>query len=446
MKILKSLLCLGLVLFFLAIFCSEARAEVAPPTITKFISGQNFTVAGTAPGGSEVLIYLDGNFIGQAETESTVKQNELNFIFQYQGEKMAAGVHSVMIITKDKTSLVLSAPLAEVKFALDILPAPTLIAPNENTVVGEKKPLIIGLTKSGSFVKIFIDGVYNGKTEILNHESGTANFAYKPFLNLSLGQHEVYMIAENQEGQISQPSAVSSFKVELPMPAPTLFQPVVNVNTSDSRPFIVGLTKNNSQVKVYIDNKYSGEFQAKNHQSGTANFAYKSDQTLKRGRHSVYAVAIDERGKKSTSSNIIYFLVRNSAIAQSAQEEKIDNTKIIEEPKQNDSNSQQSSAFKNADIIKEKTPAEKAIEELSQQDEKDLEKIKDFIGDREDNKDVIGGMVNEGRLSQSKLKVSLILFILFLLGVIAWLIWVNRELVKERNLQNQQEDKKDKLL
>ena len=150
MKILKSLLCLGLVLFFLAIFCSEARAEVAPPTITKFISGQNFTVAGTAPGGSEVLIYLDGNFIGQAETESTVKQNELNFIFQYQGEKMAAGVHSVMIITKDKTSLVLSAPLAEVKFALDILPAPTLIAPNENTVVGEKEPLIIGLTKSGS--------------------------------------------------------------------------------------------------------------------------------------------------------------------------------------------------------------------------------------------------------------------------------------------------------
>jgi hypothetical protein len=53
--------------------------------------------------------------------------------------------------------------------------------------------------------------------------------------------------------QVSSESNIINFIIELPMPAPTVFKPVVNLNTSMSRPFIVGLAKNNSKVKIYID-------------------------------------------------------------------------------------------------------------------------------------------------------------------------------------------------
>ncbi|MFH0955934.1 MAG: hypothetical protein V1801_01835 [Candidatus Falkowbacteria bacterium] len=455
MKVLKSLLCVSLVLFFSVIFSAEARAEAAVPKIIKLVGGENFIMAGVAPAGSEVLIYLDGNFIGQTETEITSEQTEPSFNFQYQGsQKLADGTHTVMAVAKDKTSLVLSAPSDEVKFTVNLLPAPTLIAPDETTVTAKVKPLIVGLTRSDSLVKIFIDGIYNGKTEILNHESNTANFAYKPFLNLNRGWHKVYAIAEDGAGRVSQMSEVLHFNIELPMPAPTMLKPVVNENTFQSEPFIVGLAKNDSRIKVYIDKEYNGEFEVKNHPSGTANFAYKPVEPLIRGNHLVYAVAMDKRGKQSEWSNTVYFSTRDSDIAQSAQEEKSDTVVSLEEPGEAAKiNSLAPVISDSSGAIEKKSESEvavlseqiEAIKNLNQQDEASLEKIKSLIGDNAEEKAKTGqGMINEGELNQSKLKLSLALFILFLVGVVAWLLWVNRELVKERRAQNEAENKAGK--
>jgi len=452
MKVLKSLLCVGLVLFFAVIFSNAARAETAAPKIVKLVGSENFIIAGVAPAGGEILIYLDGNFVGQVEAEITSEQTEPSFNFQYKGEqKLADGTHTVMVVAKDKTSLVLSAPSDEVKFTVNLLPAPTLIAPDETTITAKVKPLIVGLTRSDSLVKIFIDGVYNGKTEILSHESNTADFAYRPFLNLSRGWHEVYAIAEDSSGRTSQLSEVLSFNIELPLPAPTMLKPVVNDNTYVNHPFIVGLAKNDSKIKVYIDKKYNGEFEVKNHQSGVANFAYKPVKPLARGNHLVYAVAIDKRGKESNWSNIVYFSTKDAAIAQSAQEKRSDTVASIEEPKDVAINNIEAPVIsKNSGAIEEKAEAvqpapENAVKKLSQQDEASLEKLKNLIGDDSGEKATTGqGMINEGRLNQGKLKLSLVLFILFLVGVVAWLLWVNRELVKERRAQNEAEEKAEK--
>ena len=333
-------------------------------------------------------------------------------------------------------------------------PAPTLIAPNQTTITAKTKPLIVGLTKSGSLVKIFIDGIYDGKTEILNNESNTANFAYRPFLNLSRGWHKVYAIAENKEAKVSQISKVLRFNIELPMPAPTMFKPVVNKDTSFSRPFIVGLAKNDSKIKVYIDKKYIGEFKVKNQPSGTANFAYKPIKPLVRGNHLVYVVAMDKRGKQSAWSNIVYFSSRNSAIAQSAQEEKKAAVAKIEEPKEVVKIESGTPVIsKSSGVIEKKLdepaavkpePAE-AVKKLKQQAEANPEKLKSLIGNntREKAKNS-QGLIDEGKLNQGKLKLSVVLFILFLVGVVAWLLWVNRELVKERRAQNEAEDKAEK--
>lgn len=444
MKALKSLLCLSLVLLFAAVFSLEARAEIASPKITKLAGGENFIVSGTAPAGSEVLIYLDGGLVGQVETKTKADSGQAEFIFQYQGEKLADGRRAVMAVAKDKTSLILSAPSNEVKFGVNLLPAPILIAPDKKTVTAKTKPLIIGLVRSGSAVKVFIDDIYNGKTEILKHDSNTVNFSYRPFLNLSRGWHKVYAIAENGEGAASRMSEVLRFNIELPLPAPTVFMPVVNEKTSSRRPFIVGLAKNDSKIKVYIDKKLNGEFKVKNHPSGVANFAYKPVKPLTRGNHLVYAIAEDKRGKQSDWSKIIYFPVRNSEIAQSAQEKRNNAAVRIEESKR------MVKPDFSAPIISGSSGAieKESDNKLNNQNQADnLKKVKSLAEDNAAGKVTAGqGMINESNLNQGKLKLSLALFILFLVGVVAWLLWVNRKLIKERQTPIKTEDEigKDK--
>lgn len=322
------------------------------------------------------------------------------------------------------------------------MPAPILIAPNEKTVTAKTKPLIIGLVRSGSAVKVFIDDIYNGKTEILKHDSNTANFSYRPFLNLSRGWHKVYAIAENGEGAASRMSEVLRFNIELPLPAPIVFRPVVNEKTSSRRPFIVGLAKNDSKIKIYIDKKLNGEFKVKNHPSGAANFAYKPVKSLVRGNHLVYAIAEDKRGKQSDWSKIIYFPVRSSEIAQSVQEEKNNVAVRIEEPKKTVKPDFSVPIISGSSGAIEKESDNK----LNDQNQVDnLEKVKSLAEENAAGKATAGqGLINESNLNQGKLRLSLALFILFLVGVVAWLLWVNRELVKERRAQNKTEDEAGK--
>ena len=65
----------------------------------------------------------------------------------------------------------------------------------------------------------------------------------------------------------------------------------------------------------------------------------------------------------------------------------------------------------------------------------------------------VGGAINENKIKQGKLRIDLMIFLLFFVGVLSWLFWVNRELIKEKRKQNQETiDKKkennnqDKLL
>jgi len=333
-------------------------------------------------------------------------------------------------------------------------PAPTLIAPDQTVATAKLKPPITGLSKSGSLVKIYIDGVYNGKTQILNHPSGTANFVYLPFLNLSRGSHQVYAVAEDSDGKLSLQSSILNFKIELPLPAPTILKSVVNKNSSNSRPFIVGLAKNDLKIKVYIDKKYQGEFTVKNHPSGTANFAYRPVVALARGNHLIYTVAVDQRGKESSWSNIVNFASKNSAIAQAAQEKqteaigKLDEFKSAPEIESGAPEISKSSGELEEQVDASAQPT--ALEKLNSKKQEISEEIKNFIATSTQAKTKIAkGMINESRDNQSKLKLSVVLFILFFVAVIAWLLWVNRELIKERQAQDQakkDKDNQDKLL
>ena len=317
------------------------------------------------------------------------------------------------------------------------IPAPTMIEPDESVISGKVKPLIKGLIVDGTLARVYIDGVYNGKTEILAHDSGTANFAYKPFLNLAVGEHTAWAIAEDETGQKSCPSNMLKFRIEQPMPAPTIFSPVASAKTAHNRPFIVGLAKNNSLIKVFIGHKLNGQFQITNHESGTANFAYQPFQGLTKGRHLAYITATDNRGKESCWSNIVYFTVKQSAIDQITAGETIE---IVAEIKEIESDEEESAVVfsKDADIDEDQT-----VEIIDNE-------IQQIIEDGIEEEEASVGLINEDKEKQGKLNTNLIVFIVFLFGIIAWIFWVNRELIKERRsqakkAQDEIEDKIDKI-
>ncbi|OGF25752.1 hypothetical protein A2303_07195 [Candidatus Falkowbacteria bacterium RIFOXYB2_FULL_47_14] len=286
-------------------------------------------------------------------------------------------------------------------------PAPTLIGPDGFKKIGRAKPKITGLTKSGTAVYVYIDGVYNGKTDVLADDSGTADFAYDPFLNLSKGEHIVWAVAKDSQGNKSFISNTLKFSIELPFPAPTLFKPVVNSGTNFEKPYIVGLAKNDSRVKIFIDKKFFGEFDVKNHNSGTTDFAYLPFLPLTEGRHMVYSVSTDKEGKESAWSNIVYFTVErqkesSAPIVAAAESEFPDDS--------------------------EKTNFGKVTEAAASEE---IAEIKALINRDAENTDSTGA-INEKEESQGRLNLNSIIFIVFLLAVISWIFWVNRELIKER--------------
>lgn len=399
-------------------------------------------VTGLCPENSEVMIYLDGIYEGNANVNREQTGID-NFYYQIK-QNLSEGTHAVFAIAKDRTSLRLSDVSNEYSFTITPLTAPTLIQPDENTITGKVKPFITGLTVNNTLVHIFIDDVYNGKTEYLQHESGTANFKYTPFLNLAPGWHTAWAKTEDKSGRISSESNILHFRIENPNPAPSILSTIVNNKTSQDRPFISGVAKNNSKVRVFIDNTLNGEFLVINHVSGTAHFNYKPFLSLKPGRHMVYTTAVDMRGKESVWSNIVYFNVGASKPMQAAETKSVgQSVSAGEEPiekKDFDNEAAKPAPAKETETVKtveeDKTdlPASDIESKEINPDVKDILNPENKSTSTEEK-----GLINESKEQQGKLKLNLIIFIIFLFMVIAWIFWVNRELIKERREQNENE-------
>jgi hypothetical protein len=420
-------------IFFLFIFSvSPVKADsISAPTILaadKLIS--DFTTRPTIQGltlaGTEVDIYIDDIYQGGARVNNTDTDTD-NFFFQPSFD-LGEGVHTVTAVAWAKDFSSNSKHSQEYVFFIEALPAPTLLIPNEEDVVSKLKPRILGLSKSATLIHFYIDGVYNGKTEIIRHESGTANFAYKPFLNLSRTEHVVWAVAEDASGRKSSISNTLNFIVEDPAVSPTLLTPVVNINSSEDQPFIVGLIKNDYKLQVFIDHKLNGEIYPEAHISGITNFAYKPFLSLSPGRHLIYTIGIDARGKESLWSNFIYYTVPDPRILDEAAEEVAVKSIQYTETKQREDSEKDKEMF---DSIA-KTQNNVSTSSLRDNEKKEKIDIESIIGsDEGDETDITGG-INENKEKQNNLKTNIVVFSFFLIAVVAWIFWVNKEIIKEK--------------
>ncbi|MEA1963492.1 MAG: Ig-like domain-containing protein, partial [Patescibacteria group bacterium] len=317
-------------------------------------------------------------------------------------------------------------------------PAPTLIEPNEDAITGKVKPVITGLTVNNTFVHVFVDGKHNGKTEILKHSSGTANFSYKPFLNLTTGWHTVWARTEDASGRVSQTSKFLRFYIENPMPAPIVIK--VDPRAKYNQPLITGLSKNSAKIRIFINHKLNGEFLVANHESGTANFSYLPFLELKPGSHIIYATAVDTRGKESIWSNIVYYNA-GARLAVDSEARKEDNeTNIIDLEEKIKDIEKIDEINLDKDIEDKKREAKQIIDEgIDSESAAAGSDLADILSSVQSDSEEESGLVDESHEVQSKLKLNLVIFIVFLFAVIGWVFWVNRELIKEKREQNKQD-------
>jgi len=463
---------LALVICITATTSSLSAAFVPAPiviAVDQSVSQTRPLITGLTAPGTEVLVYINGSFSKLAELNETETATN-NFYYSLEND-LDSGDYSVTAIARDKTSLVLSLFSTSVDFFVPELSAPTLLAPNKNTVTSDVKPMITGLSESDTTVHVSIDGIINGNTGIINNESVTADFAYQPFLNLSVGQHQVWAVAVSQDGRTSKLSNVLKFNIEAPLPAPTLFAPVVNSSSTQASPFIVGLSKNDSLVKVFIDGNLDGEFIPDAHISGTASFAYQPFLPLVHGQHRIYVTATDSRGKVSAWSNSVDYLVGEPIISPVAAEEEIavlssegvfgtdfkdliilaqffqldpsvslsvDQSLALEKILSDEELLQKLSPGDKADLralARAKISEDSGID-TPEDSEEVISGLDEILGEEQEIAEEQSGLINEDKERQGRLRWNLVIFILFLVAVIVWIFWVNRELIKEKQEQD----------
>lgn len=256
------------------------------------------------------------------------------------------------------------------------------------------KPIIKGETNSDTLVNIYIDGVYNGKTVILSGDEEKIGFDYEAFLFIKSGEHAVWAIAEDEQGNKSAPSDIFFFIVQEDIPAPILYSPTINNNTTFDQPLITGMARNDLKINIYIDNELNGEIEAAENDFDTAVFTFKPEKALSRGQHMLYAVAQDNKGRKSDWSNIIYFKISTPIIIDSAEEENRGDV---------DTATEAENSFQKSENLLSAIEAEEA---------------------------------QTGKDAEKKMPLNLIVFIIFLAGLAGWIVWVNKELIKEKTEQS----------
>ncbi len=144
-------------------------------------------------------------------------------------------------------SLQVSAVSAQTLYGV---PAPTIFESEIVGTVSDAKPLITGVTFNDTVVDVYIDNALVGRAQVANHESGVANFAYKPDSSLDNGEHVIHTVARSLDETVYSINSVSAVV--------NIFQPVEKVSGitvevgENNKTRIVGFVPNGYEVQIFI--------------------------------------------------------------------------------------------------------------------------------------------------------------------------------------------------
>lgn len=394
------------------------------------------SISGLTNKNTDVLVYIDDVLNGLA-TVKVGKTPTDSFNFRVQN-KLKAGKHKMILVAKSKSTKILSAPTKEYFFSVKGVATPVVYQPNESFITGHPYQPITGWSEYSSTVFVYIDGRYDGKVKL---GGGETRFKYIPKSALSVGKHSVYVVAEDVHKEKSQASEIKKFTIEKAFLAPTVFKVKFSAK---NLPVVTGLVRNNSTIRVYLDGKVIAQYLVRKTNGKNVSFAYTINKKLYKGSHKVVVDAIDARGKVSAPSKAQYFttyqgVVKKKSVASSATQKT-----VAKAPKK------VAAARVVPEVVKEEVKTEelKAVEEKKEEpivEEKQVEDdfTKELLGalNKADETGSTSGTSSETGKSSS-VRTNTIIFVFFLVAVIAWIFWVNRELIKERN-KTAEEDEMD---
>lgn len=199
--------------------------------------------------------------------------------------------------------------------------APTILVPMSQAHTSSVKPVIAGVTQVGTQVDVYIDQQFNGRATVQASVTETAatGWSYVPFLNLSQGWHTVTVKAQNAAGARSAVGSPVYIYIDLLVPAPTLLTPVVNADTRNTQPWIVGLSKGGMTLEVWIDGRLNGQVEVGGTRAQTQSFKYRPSLPLSVGAHAVRVLASDSFGGQAqpvtTQVTVLAEVVTTSSLA-----------------------------------------------------------------------------------------------------------------------------------
>ncbi|PIP29484.1 hypothetical protein COX27_01125 [Candidatus Kuenenbacteria bacterium CG23_combo_of_CG06-09_8_20_14_all_36_9] len=185
----------------------------------------------------------------------------------------------------------------------ELIPLPVVEYPKNNAEL--VKPLTLsGLTISPTKVRVYLDNKSLGYAKNEIGFNGWLKFSLAINQNLEIGPHKIEFVADYYDKFSSATTTINITIVEK-LRGPTLLAPVVNSETIKEQPWIVGVTPNDTQVEIYLDEQLNGLAEIKNDPNGTASFRYKPKQKLTPGAHTAKARVIDQNKNVSDFSNKI---------------------------------------------------------------------------------------------------------------------------------------------
>ncbi|MDA3839959.1 MAG: hypothetical protein PF572_02625 [Patescibacteria group bacterium] len=301
------------------------------------------------------------------------------------------------------------------------------------------EPFVSGFTEDFSNVLVYIDGNYSGDANIV--KGNKQNNFYFFINNLpSEGSHSLFLIARDLNGIMSAPTEEFNFLITHNLDTPQVVK--TNIN---SRENIVCQSDNENFVDVIVDGvKYSTMFIERN-SNANLNFDY---SVLPPGDHLIAFTARDAVGRTSKTTESLK--VKSIASTEPVKEDKNNNegyvpinNNLIPATNVPSISSEGASEGVIVEGVDNMGELPQIIPVLGNDEKNDEEKAIDDILNKIDkeNKEQIGSLDESGE-KQSDLKVNLFIFLGFLVAVVLWIIWVNREVnEEEKNIESDEEEK-----
>lgn len=167
----------------------------------------------------QVEVFVDGHLAGTAGLACVAGENVCSFAVKVSSP-LINGQHAATAYMVDTRNGNRSKISNAVTFTVDknLVIIPTMVKPYSDSTVTRGQAAATGIYHNGDGIAVYVDNVFYGWAETLEHVSGTGSFGLE-LKDLSLGTHTVYTRAVSPEGQFSEPSEVRTVHVVAPVVA-----------------------------------------------------------------------------------------------------------------------------------------------------------------------------------------------------------------------------------